>query len=149
MSFIGLASVLMCRVNLSVAIVHMVQHPNVLKNVSAFPSLLIDTDHCLLLNDKWKQNEFEWDAEDGEFNWNSRTQGLILASFYWGYIMSQIPAGVLAEKYGGKYVFGIGVLLSNLFTLLTPVAARSSANALIAMRILIGFAEVELTLFIF
>ena len=37
-----------------------------------------------------------------DFEWDSGTQGLILASFFYGYIVTQIPGGYLATKYGGK-----------------------------------------------
>ena len=57
-------------------------------------------------------------------------------------MVMQIPAGMIAEKFGGKYVFGIGLLINSILTLLSPVAARSSASALIAVRSLTGFAQV-------
>jgi MFS family permease len=44
--------------------------------------------------------------QEGEFAWDKSTQGLILGSFYWGYIITQIPGGWLAAKFGGKHVFG-------------------------------------------
>ena len=81
--------------------------------------------------------------QGGEFDWDGRVQGLVLGSFFWGYIVTQIPAGILAEKYSAKYVFGVGILLASLFTLATPVAARYSATALIIMRVLIGLSEVN------
>lgn len=62
-------------------------------------------------------------------------------------MVTQIPGGILAERFGGKWVFGIGTLLTALFTLLTPVAARSSTTALIVVRVLTGLAEVALFLF--
>ena len=37
-----------------------------------------------------------------DFDWDSQTQGLILASFFYGYIFTQIPGGYFATKYGGK-----------------------------------------------
>ena len=60
-------------------------------------------------------------------------------------MVTQIPGGILAEKYGGKYVFGIGILLTDLFCLLTPLAARhGGAGAVIAVRVLTGLAQVEI-----
>ncbi len=41
-------------------------------------------------------------------------------------------------KLGGTRVFGYGVLLSALLTLLTPVAARYHVGALIGVRVLEG-----------
>ena len=51
---------------------------------------------------------------------------------------------MLAEKFGGKYVLGLGILSTAVFTLLTPVAAiYGGSNWLIAVRILEGLGEVS------
>lgn len=81
--------------------------------------------------------------QNGEFGWDGKDQGLILGAFFWGYCLTQIPGGILAERFGGKVVFGMGVLFTDFFCLLTPVAARSSKELLIAVRVLTGLAEVK------
>ena len=43
-----------------------------------------------------------------EFKWSSTTQGLILSSFFVGYLTTQVVGGVLADKFGGKGVLGVG-----------------------------------------
>ena len=43
----------------------------------------------------------------GEFEWDPETQGLILGCFYYGYALNQVPGGVLAERYGGKWFMGM------------------------------------------
>ena len=45
------------------------------------------------------------------------------------------------SKYGGKELFGIGILLTGLFTLLTPPAAYLGVGWLIALRVLEGITE--------
>ncbi len=60
----------------------------------------------------------------GPFAWDSQTQGLVLGSFFYGYVLTQYPGGRAAELYGGKWVFGVGIAATALFTLLTPVAAE-------------------------
>lgn len=70
------------------------------------------------------------------------TTGWILAAFFYGYILTQIPGGWLAERIGGKWVFGVGVVMTSVFTLLTPLAATFSVGFLIAVRVLEGFFEV-------
>ena len=55
---------------------------------------------------------------------------------------SQIPSGILAERYGGKYIFGFGVLFTGLFNVITPIAARSSLASLYTVRVLTGLSEV-------
>ena len=45
---------------------------------------------------------------------------------------------MLSEKYGGKWVFGIGCLLSAILTLATPLAADAGIEVLVALRALEG-----------
>ena len=46
----------------------------------------------------------------GEFDWDEKTQGIILSAFYYGYILTHIPGGLLAQRYGGKHTLGFGIL---------------------------------------
>lgn len=78
----------------------------------------------------------------GEFDWDETTQGYILGAFFYGYIVTQVPGGWLASKFGGKNLFGYGVLCTSVLTLITPVAARYSVYLLIAVRVLEGLGEV-------
>uniref|UniRef100_W5KAI8 Sialin n=1 Tax=Astyanax mexicanus TaxID=7994 RepID=W5KAI8_ASTMX len=75
------------------------------------------------------------------YDWDSETQGWILGSFFYGYIITQIPGGYLARKYGAKWLLGFGILGTVSFTLLTPVAADMGAGYLIAVRVLEGIGE--------
>ena len=72
--------------------------------------------------------------------------GWILAAFFYGYIITQIPGGWLATRFGGKWVFGVGVVMTSVFTLFTPLAALSNVEFLIAVRVLEGFFEVNRSL---
>lgn len=47
----------------------------------------------------------------------------------------------MAELIGGKYVYGLGILLTSIFTLFTPIAAYSSLPSLILIRVLTGISE--------
>ncbi|XP_002166641.3 sialin [Hydra vulgaris] len=73
-----------------------------------------------------------------EFNWSSRLQGVVLGSFYYGYMFLQIPGGWFAMRFGGTKIFGGAIFLASLLTLLTPVATRYSVWALVVLRILEG-----------
>ncbi|XP_058791446.1 sialin-like [Phymastichus coffea] len=78
----------------------------------------------------------------GSYEWTEYTQGIILSSFYWGYVLTHLPGGMMAEKFGGKYTLGIGILLTAVFTLLTPNAVDwGGAPALIVLRVLMGLGE--------
>lgn len=78
-------------------------------------------------------------AED--LGWSAQTQGTVLSSFFVGYLLLQIIGGRLADRFGGKIVLGVGVLLWSLFTMLTPPAAHMGLGVLIAARIAMGMGE--------
>lgn len=63
------------------------------------------------------------------------------SSFLWGYLLSPIAGGALADRYGGKSVMAWGVALWSLATVLTPWAATHSLPMLLAVRVLMGLAE--------
>lgn len=77
-------------------------------------------------------------TKPAEFKWSSKLQGTVLGSFFYGYIVLQIPGGYLALRYGGVKVFGWAVFFGSFLTLLTPLAARFSVVALIILRVLEG-----------
>jgi MFS family permease len=76
-----------------------------------------------------------------DLDWGMRTQGMVLSSFFVGYLLLQIVGGLLADRFGGKVVLGVGVLLWSLFTILTPPAASIGLGLLLATRILMGMGE--------
>lgn len=76
-----------------------------------------------------------------DLGWSPATQGLVLSSFYVGYLLMQIGGGRLADRFGGKLVLGLGVLLWSLFTIVTPPAAFLGFGALLLARIGMGLGE--------
>lgn len=89
---------------------------------------------------------FSFQDQSTLYDWDEKTQGLILSSFYWGYVLTHLPGGILAEKFGGKYSLGLGVLSTALFTLITPwviIWTGGNWKALVALRIIEGFGEVS------
>ncbi|XP_054654024.1 sialin isoform X2 [Dunckerocampus dactyliophorus] len=75
------------------------------------------------------------------YDWDTETQGWILGSFFYGYIFTQVPGGYLAGRFGSKWLLGFGILVTVVFTLLTPVVADLGASYLIGIRILEGIGE--------
>jgi len=55
---------------------------------------------------------------------------------------SQLPGGMLAHKYGGKWPLGLGLLLTAVFAILTPLLARTHVALLVFARIMQGLGEV-------
>lgn len=78
---------------------------------------------------------------DTNENWNESTKSLILGSFFYGYILTQIPAGRLSEIIGGKWIFGFSVFFTAALTFLTPWAAKQDYKVLIGLRIIEGLME--------
>jgi hypothetical protein len=48
-----------------------------------------------------------------EFGWNPATEGAIFSCFFYGYMATQILGGYLADRFGGKYIFGAGMNKNN------------------------------------
>lgn len=74
------------------------------------------------------------------FDWDQTEQGLILSSFYYGVIITQIPAGRLSELFGGKWLVAFAVFSSGLINILTPWMARY-LGLLVASRIILGLVQ--------
>lgn len=73
--------------------------------------------------------------------YDAAAKGLVLSSFFWGYIWLQMLGGWLADRFGGKRVLMAGVAIWSLATALTPPAASISFGTLLATRALLGAGE--------
>lgn len=58
------------------------------------------------------------------YEWDKKTQGLILSSFFWGYATMQIPAGLLSKRYGGKPIFLVSMLANGTICGLLPTLVK-------------------------
>src|SRR5712691_5059016 len=45
-----------------------------------------------------------------EFGWDPAVTGTILSAFFVGYLLTQLPGGWLADRFGGKGIIGCAVL---------------------------------------
>lgn len=75
-----------------------------------------------------------------QFGWSEEEKGVVLSSFFGGYLVLQVAGGYLSSKFGGKRVFGLGVLVPSLLTAIIPPGA-SSLVALVVLRVLTGVGE--------
>jgi ACS family sodium-dependent inorganic phosphate cotransporter len=78
------------------------------------------------------------------FGWTQSEKGLVLSSFFVGYMLCMFIAGMIATRFGGKTVASYSVLIWSLFTLITPLAAVTSLPILVAARIGMGAGEAGL-----
>ena len=54
-----------------------------------------------------------------QFGWSELQVGIVLGTFYVGYMISMTLGGYLADKYGGKKVLGYALIIWSLFTIVT------------------------------
>ncbi|XP_064839913.1 sialin-like isoform X2 [Oncorhynchus masou masou] len=138
MMFFGFSVVYGLRVNLSVAMVAMVNGTN------SQPTLNSSVGHECPVSSQGNNNGSQTpDQPDGipQYSWDSPTQGLLLGAFFFGYLVTQIPGGYLAGHFGGSIFLGGGVLGTAALTLLTPLAAQLGPYWLFGLRALEGFGE--------
>ncbi|PSC72700.1 putative anion transporter chloroplastic [Micractinium conductrix] len=76
-----------------------------------------------------------------ELGWSAMERGLVSSSFFWGYSLTQIPAGWVSTSIGGARVLFAGVALWSLGTLIAPPAAKLGLVALCATRLFVGLGE--------
>lgn len=81
-----------------------------------------------------------------EFGWSPLTRGWLLASFFFGYVLGQIPASWIVNRFGGRLVMAIALILWSAATALTPLAAQTNGLALlITIRVVMGLGEAAVT----
>jgi ACS family sodium-dependent inorganic phosphate cotransporter-like MFS transporter 5 len=126
MGFTGFCLIYAYRVVLSVAIVAMVGQVNSTE----------ESNDCHV-----DSNKTESHIINREFDWDSEQQAVILGAFFYGYVITQIPGGVLAQRFGAKWIFGVSILITALLSLLGPLAARWGFFAFFLTRFGQGLAE--------
>ncbi|ERL87404.1 hypothetical protein D910_04799 [Dendroctonus ponderosae] len=108
----------MLRVNLTIAIVDMVES-NTTNNTST--------------------NSTKSRIDETRFNWNPEQYNAVLGSFFWGYVLTELPGGRMAEIVGARKIFGGGMLMASILTILTPAAAYLNYYVILILRAVLGF----------
>ncbi|KAL7303623.1 hypothetical protein TKK_0003770 [Trichogramma kaykai] len=77
-----------------------------------------------------------------DFGWLSREKSMMLSAFFWGYVLTQVPAGQLAGRWSARKILVIGMLLCGVATAAIPwfVTADRPWVVLLA-RFLMGFGQ--------
>lgn len=131
-------------VNLSIAIVDMTV-PNVTAKVDVNGSLAMlganftNSSSSSNITDTEEISQNGVNVKEERFNWDSYQTNFVLGSFFWGYVLTELPGGRLAELIGGRRVFGHSMLWASVLTLITPLAAHLSYVMLIVVRVALGF----------
>jgi len=74
-----------------------------------------------------------------EYSWSPVTMGAVLSAFFWGFSISPLLGGWLADRIGGKRVLAFGALWWSLWTMLTPFA--HGVATFTTFRALLGLGE--------
>ncbi|CAH1115962.1 unnamed protein product [Phaedon cochleariae] len=110
----------MLRVNFTIAIVDMINAPANLTNVNANETTVSR-------------------LEETRFDWTISQKNELIGSFFWGYVLTELPGGRMAEIVGARKIFGGGMLLASLLTVLTPAACHLDYYVVLVMRAALGF----------
>lgn len=131
MGFLAVMNAYTMRISLSLAITEMVAETGTFSNAT-------NLDETCPASDSTTSDS----SNSGTYEWDEYTQGIILSSFFWGYIITQLPGGILADKFGGKYTLGLGIFSTGIFTLLTPAVVEAyDSTGLIVLRFFMGVFE--------
>nr|XP_020461913.1 vesicular glutamate transporter 1-like isoform X2 [Monopterus albus] len=76
-----------------------------------------------------------------QFDWDPETVGMIHGSFFWGYIVTQIPGGFICQKFAANRVFGFAIVATSFLNVLIPTAARIHFGCVIIVRVCQGLVE--------
>uniref|UniRef100_A0A1B0FMP5 Major facilitator superfamily (MFS) profile domain-containing protein n=1 Tax=Glossina morsitans morsitans TaxID=37546 RepID=A0A1B0FMP5_GLOMM len=138
---IGMAIIYGLKVNLSVAMVAMLNHTAIgTDNVNLSYNI---NDDLAKTVEKCQPPDGDTDnyvaiLEDGPFDWSGPLQGTLLSCYFWGYLISQIPGARIAENFSAKWVMLTAVAINVFCTILTPIFTKLHYVGLIFMRVLEG-----------
>ncbi|XP_022083703.1 vesicular glutamate transporter 1-like isoform X2 [Acanthaster planci] len=76
-----------------------------------------------------------------EFDWDPRIVGLMHSSFFWGYIVTQVPGGYLASRVPANRIFCTAIFMSSVLNLFIPLACHVHYSLVIVIRVLQGLIE--------
>lgn len=76
-----------------------------------------------------------------KYDWNHSTSSLILSSFFWGTIITQIPAGHFARTGSAFKILSLSLFLSSVVNTLIPWLAEFGSTAVICARVLVGLGQ--------
>ncbi|XP_055314147.1 sialin-like isoform X2 [Sitodiplosis mosellana] len=110
----------MLRVNMSINILAMVHHQEV--------EMIGDDNITAIVEPNYGPR----------YNWSASEQSFLLGSYFWGYLVTSLPGGILAEWLGGRAVVGYTLAGSAVITALTPIAAGISYWFVFGIRLITG-----------
>ncbi|XP_069705470.1 sialin-like isoform X2 [Periplaneta americana] len=136
--FFGSAVNYMLRSNLNIAIVSMVEKRQPKLNNESQVEKCYSENYSNSTNATDSEEILSQDDET-RYNWDEKQQGLILGGFFWLFWATQVPGGILAQRYGPKMVYGLTTSFLMVFCLLIPLASSLDYRVVVFLRVLQGF----------
>lgn len=79
--------------------------------------------------------------QEGPYIWSKNIQGIMFCAYFGGYMVTQIPGGYLAGRYGARFLFSGAICISSLTTILMPLAADTHWILFCVLQIVVGLAH--------
>ncbi|XP_066601443.1 vesicular glutamate transporter 1 [Prorops nasuta] len=76
-----------------------------------------------------------------KFNWTVGVESMLDSSFFWGYLLTQVPGGFLASLYPANRIFGSAIVISSFLNLLVPGALKVHFTMDMCVQVLKGLVE--------
>lgn len=145
------------RQNLSIALVSMVEDERVPSEESISPSASSQSNSSIskleqdatcpyptITNQDGLEERTKTITYGPKYAWDSSDTSLILESFFWSYVIFQIPAARLAEVMGTKWVLAFAGIGSALISFASPWACSVNVYLFSLMRLLLGVFQTAL-----
>ncbi|CAI4228914.1 unnamed protein product [Auanema sp. JU1783] len=106
----------------------------ILANIGFMISFGIRCNFGAAKNHMFRNYTDPWGVEHrSEFNWTETELGIMESSYFYGYLVTQLPAGFLAAKYAPNKLFGIAIGMGALLNTFLPAAFNSKNDTLVAV----------------
>ncbi|KAL7737229.1 hypothetical protein ACLKA6_005411 [Drosophila palustris] len=128
------------RVNLTIALVAMTDKPNTTDIGNN--SFSDDFNNSLSDNSSEQLETLGLSTGIDYYSFTEQQRSYMLSSFFWGYIVTQVPGGYIAQRYGAKMLLLVGLASCAILTMLTPLSLRYGGwQTLCVVRILEGLTQ--------
>ncbi|XP_017779299.1 PREDICTED: sialin-like [Nicrophorus vespilloides] len=126
----------MMRVNLSIIIIAMVKPTGLSKRIS--DSECIDAGNSSANTANVSLLDVGLFLYGERYAWDQTSQGYILGGYFYGYVLTSFPGGIIAEYIGPYQTVGVTTLISAALTACTPFIASLHFSVILVNRMLLG-----------
>jgi len=100
----------------------------------------------IIRNNTQENNTHSENNNSFKFNWTIGVESALDSSFFWGYLVTQVPGGFLASLYPANRIFGAAIAISSFLNLLVPGALKVHPIVDMCVQVLKGLVEVRIVL---